>query len=83
MHYAAVAGQEGAIATLLDAGADVNSVDEHGATPLHLASEMGFTYCISALIAAEAEVNSHNHVRINYFYILVDFPCLKERKLSP
>ncbi len=45
---------------LLTHGADVNSKNENGLTPLHLASQLGFTELIRVLVEHGADPGAHN-----------------------
>ncbi|UCD81642.1 MAG: ankyrin repeat domain-containing protein [Desulfobacterales bacterium] len=46
------------IEALLDAGADVNTTDELGETPLHIAAVRGYSQAASLLIAEGADINA-------------------------
>jgi ankyrin repeat protein len=58
-HVAANADRYSALRCFINAGADVNSVDRHGRTPLHLVSD--YT-CAVLLLAAGADVNKRDDV---------------------
>jgi cytohesin len=57
LHFAAQAGDVEAIARLAAGGADVNSRDEHGSTPLKYASAEPFLAAVRKLIELGADVN--------------------------
>ncbi len=58
--HAAIAGAANseAVALLLDAGADANSVGGHGVTPLHLAGARGTREIADQLLAHDADVSA-------------------------
>ncbi len=61
--HAAIAGAANAdaVALLLDAGADANSVAGHGVTPLHLAGARGTRDIADQLLAHDANVAARMH----------------------
>jgi len=58
LHDAVRTGSEDTVRRLIDAGADVNAVDEDGRTPLHDAARTSSGYTIRKLIDAGADVNA-------------------------
>ena len=54
----AYAGSASSVKSLIDADADVNERDKHGASPLHLAASQDAAGAVVALIQAGAEVNA-------------------------
>ena len=84
LHYASCKGDINAITSLLNAGADVNQIDQNGATALHCASWYGHTNIVRLLCDHGAQVNlakingdtplhiaqSKNHVEI--IQLLID-----------
>ncbi len=57
LHEAAHAGDEAAVARLLDTGGEVDAATRHGVTPLVLASAGGHPEVVEALLAAGADAN--------------------------
>jgi len=57
LHAAAWAGQPDRIRTLVDAGADPNSVDGSSRTPLHVAAFASHDQTVAALVKAGADPN--------------------------
>lgn len=49
-----------AVKMLLDAGADINAVDENGDTPLHLAAAFGENLVVAELLGRGAKVDTYN-----------------------
>ncbi|WP_152363036.1 ankyrin repeat domain-containing protein [Microlunatus speluncae] len=61
LHRFARAGDAAAIRLLLEAGAEVDGLDDTGATALHLAAAAGHLDCATALIDAGAELDLRDH----------------------
>ncbi len=61
LHHFARAGDVAAIQLLLEHGADVNALDDHGATALHFAAAEGHLDCATALIDARADLDLRDH----------------------
>ncbi|PNH10016.1 Ankyrin-2 [Tetrabaena socialis] len=57
LYSAAASGDVGAVATLLEAGADVDARTKVGQTPLHVASRLGHTAVVAALLQAHADAS--------------------------
>lgn len=49
-----------AVKMLLDAGADINAVDENGDSPLHLAAALGENSVVAELLGRGAKVDTYN-----------------------
>ena len=60
LHLAAMQGNSGAVARLLEAGSDGERITDTGVTPLHLAAQAGQVASISALISAGVHVNARD-----------------------
>ena len=58
--YASLAGHEGVVDTVLEAGADVNAANQKGETALILAAMYGFTGIAVKLIEARAGLNARD-----------------------
>ena len=58
LHIAAWAGNNSALNSILDAGANVNITDNKGKTPLIVAAWEGHSTCMKVLIAEGANVNA-------------------------
>ena len=54
MHHVVAKGDEAAVRSRLDAGADANVQDDDGATPLHWAADRGLTSMAALLLEAGA-----------------------------
>ncbi|KAL9131206.1 MAG: hypothetical protein Q9217_000808 [Psora testacea] len=61
LHQAAGNEHVSVVNTLLDAGADVNIVDEDGMSPLHFAASVGNASIVSALLAKNADVSAQEY----------------------
>jgi hypothetical protein len=55
LHYAAAEGQGAVMHVLLDAGADVHSLDNGGQTALHIVAAQGHGTCVKMLLDAGAD----------------------------
>ena len=64
LHDAALTGDRELLADLLNRGADPNTFDDIGKTPLHYAAEREDAEMIRMLIAAGADVNAHDEATI-------------------
>ena len=60
MHLAAVAGRADVVQALADAGANVNTADHDGDTPLHIAAMSSNMDVLGMLLSANANVNLAN-----------------------
>ena len=58
LHKAAFDGTD--IDLLLDAKADVKRHDNHGMTPLHIATQRGHLELVAELLSAGAKINERN-----------------------
>jgi ankyrin repeat protein len=58
LHWAAHAGADALVTTLLEAGADPNARNRYGLTPLQAAAEGGFAVSVIALLDAGADPNT-------------------------
>ena len=58
LYMAARRGHINCVKSLIEAGADVNSINKHHNTPIMGAAEHGFNGCVEELINAGADVNS-------------------------
>lgn len=56
LHCAALDGNLKCVQHLLNAGADVNAVDEGGCTPLHVAAERGYEAVVNLLLEKGASI---------------------------
>ena len=56
LHVAAMSGQAGLVRILVDAGCNLNLVDQASATPLIYAADYGHTACVQILVDAGADV---------------------------
>ena len=60
LHIACQYGHEAVVKALVDAGANVNTVNKHGWAPLHIACQYGHEAVVKALVDAGANVNTVN-----------------------
>jgi uncharacterized protein len=60
LHIASIWGDQDAVVTLLDAGAEIDAQGEHGYTPLHEAVEQGHRSVVKALLARGASPDIRN-----------------------
>lgn len=57
---AAFDGYDGVVSSLISQGADINTVDRYGATPLMYAASQGHTAIVSTLIQAGSDLNARD-----------------------
>jgi len=65
LHLAAIEGNAACVRTLLRHGADINSVNVHGATPLHVCAEHGNSHGHVAVVRILVEHGAHIDARDN------------------
>jgi cytohesin len=57
LHIAAQNGHEAVVQSLIEAGADVNKVNDNGMTPLYVGAQEGHEAILQALIEAGADIS--------------------------
>ena len=65
LSWAAYAGHDKVVSLLLEAGADKDIKDNHGATPMHYAAASGCDKVVSLLLEAGADKNIKNTAGAN------------------
>ena len=70
---AAKSGCDDCVRVLIEAGADVNSSDIYGDTPLMLAAKKGNSRCIHTLLKEGANVNKQNHGGFTALMVFADW----------
>lgn len=60
LHCAAHSGKLECVMTLLDFGADIDTVDKYGNTALHKSVSNGHLECTKLLIERGVKINAHN-----------------------
>jgi ankyrin repeat protein len=61
LHLAAAHGETLCLKALIEAGSDVNAIDDLGNTATHVAARAGSTDCLALLIQAGADMHRQNH----------------------
>ncbi|MCE9561234.1 MAG: ankyrin repeat domain-containing protein [Planctomycetes bacterium] len=67
LQLAAWYGNEKVVVYLLDKGADVNTADDHGYTPLHFAAEKGHLDVVKRLVKAGAKLDAKTMAFPEYY----------------
>ena len=62
LHLAVCAVQTDVVQVLIDAGADIDTQNDYGCSPLHTACESGELYIVKMLVRAGAEVRATNDI---------------------
>ncbi len=73
LHVACETGDEDALRRLIEAGVDLNQVDEQGWPPLHQLFRLGHHQLIPLLIEAGADVNAQNRLGNTLLHMLCTF----------
>ncbi len=61
LHYAAIRGHGGMVRMLIEAGAEVDVVNDRGRTPLHEAASAGNARAVDLLLQAQARADMRDH----------------------